>query len=154
MVYAIVRSGGKQHRVSVGDRFDVEKLPFEVKAQVEIEEVLAVGEGEDLQVGTPLVPGAKVVCEVVRQDRAKKVLIGKYKRRKGYYRKNGHRQPFTRLRVDSILADGISITAPLKDAEEPEPEELEVLAIEETEPIESADSEVEPTPEEESDQDT
>ena len=108
MVYAIIRSGGKQQRVSVGDRFDVEKLPKEVSETVEIGEVLAVGEGEDIQVGAPYVDGAKAVCEVVRQDRGKKILIGKYKRRKNFYRKNGHRQSFTRLRVDSIQASGIN----------------------------------------------
>ena len=107
MVYAIIRSGGKQQRVSVGDRFDVEKLEKELQETVEISEVLAVGAGENIQVGAPYVEGAKVVCEVVRQDRAKKILIGKYKRRKNYYRLNGHRQSFTRLRVDSIQANGI-----------------------------------------------
>ena len=141
MVYAIIRSGGKQHRVSVGDRFDVEKLPHQVKDQIEINEVLAVGEGEDLQLGTPHVSGAKVVCEVVRQDRARKVLVGKYKRRKGYYRKNGHRQTFTRLRVDSILAEGISITAPEEVKEETEPTDVEEEIIEETDSPDSSDSE-------------
>ena len=110
MVYAIIRSGGKQQRVSVGDRFDVEKLPNDVDETIEISEVLAVGEGEDIQIGTPYVDGAKVVCGVVRQDRGKKILIGKYKRRKNYYRLNGHRQSFTRLRVDAIQADGINET--------------------------------------------
>jgi large subunit ribosomal protein L21 len=111
MVYAIIRSGGKQQRVTVGDRIDVEKIPREVGERLAINEVLAVGEGAELQVGTPLVAGAQVVCEVVRQDRARKILIGKYHKRKRYYRKNGHRQSFTRLRVDSIFAEGISLTA-------------------------------------------
>ncbi len=124
MVYAIIRSGGKQQRVSVGDRFDVEKLPKEVDETIEISEVLAVGEGEDLQVGAPYVDGAKVVCEVVRQDRGKKILVGKYKRRKNYYRMNGHRQSFTRLRVDSIQANGINekYSAPKKAKPEVEAE--------------------------------
>ncbi|MCA9450007.1 MAG: 50S ribosomal protein L21 [Candidatus Omnitrophica bacterium] len=111
MVYAIIRTGGKQQRVSVGDRFDTEKLANDVNDTIELSEVLAVGEGADLQVGTPYLDGAKVVCEVIRQDRGKKILIGKYKRRKNYYRKNGHRQSFTRLRVDAIQADGINETA-------------------------------------------
>jgi len=76
-----------------------------------------VGEGSDLRVGAPLVSGAKVVCEVVRQDRARKILVGKYHRRKRYYRKNGHRQSFTRLRIDSILAEGISAAAPQAEVE-------------------------------------
>lgn len=107
MVYAIIRSGGKQQRVSVGDRFEVEKLPYEVDQTVEISEVLAVGEGDDLQIGAPYVEGAKIAATVVRQDRGKKILIGKYKRRKNFYRMNGHRQSFTRLRVDAIQAAGI-----------------------------------------------
>jgi len=122
MVYAIIRSGGKQQRVSVGDRFDVEKLPNEVNDTVEINEVLAVGEGEDLQIGAPYVDGAKVVCEVVRQDRGKKILVGKYKRRKNYYRMNGHRQSFTRLRVDSIEATGIKEAAVSGTEKSEEPE--------------------------------
>jgi large subunit ribosomal protein L21 len=125
MVYAIIRTGGKQHRVSVGDRVDVEKLPIETGNTVEIDQVLAVGEGENLQVGSPTLAGAKVVCEVVRQDRARKVLVGKYKKRKGYYRKNGHRQSFTRLRVDSILAEGMEKAASAVAAEESVEEETQ-----------------------------
>jgi large subunit ribosomal protein L21 len=120
MVYAIVRTGGKQHRVAVGDRFDVEKLPVETGKTVELEEVLAVGEGGDLTLGSPTIAGAKVVCEVVRQDRARKVLVGKYHKRKGYYRKNGHRQSFTRLRVDSIVGAGISAAATKEEAKSEE----------------------------------
>ena len=108
MVYAVIQTGGKQRRVSVGDWIDVEKLPQEVGQTVEIDRVLAVGSGADLQVGSPLIEGAKVVCEVVRQDRTRKVLIGKYKRRKNYYRKNGHRQSFTRLKIGSIVAAGVA----------------------------------------------
>jgi large subunit ribosomal protein L21 len=117
MPYAIIRTGGKQQRVSVGDRIDVEKLPQEVGEKLEIDQVLAVGEGADLQVGSPLVPGAKVVCEVVRQDRHSKIIVGKYHKRKNYYRKNGHRQSFTRLKVDSIQAEGIHLVAKAKPAE-------------------------------------
>ncbi len=119
MVYAIIRSGGKQQRVSVGDRIDVEKLAVEVGERLEIDQVLAVGEGSDLRVGTPLVSGAKVVCEVVRQDRARKVLVGKYHKRKRYYRCNGHRQSFTRLKIDSIFAEGIAVTAPVVEESVP-----------------------------------
>jgi large subunit ribosomal protein L21 len=116
MVYAVIQSGGKQHRVSVGDRIDVEKLSAEVGQTVEIDQVLAVGAGADLQVGSPLVEGAKVVCEVVRQDRSRKIMVGKYKKRKNYYRRKGHRQSFTRLKVDSIVAEGVK--AETSDEEE------------------------------------
>ncbi len=119
MVYAIIRSGGKQQRVSAGDRIDVEKITAEVGDHLELDQVLAVGEGSDLRVGTPLVSGAKVVCEVVSQDRARKILVGKYHKRKRYYRKNGHRQSFTRLRIESIVAEGIEVPAPAVEASEP-----------------------------------
>lgn len=112
MVYAIIRTGGKQHRVSVGDRIDIEKLPGDIGETVEIDQVLAVGEGDNLQIGNPVVPDAKVTCEVVLQDRARKILVGKYRRRKNYYRKNGHRQSFTRIRIDQISATGIHATDP------------------------------------------
>lgn len=118
MVYAIIRSGGKQQRVSVGDRIDVEKIAAEVGTTLELDQVLAVGEGSDLRIGSPLVSGAKVVCEVIRQDRARKIMVGKYHKRKRYYRRNGHRQSFTRLKIDSIFAEGIAVTAPVAEATE------------------------------------
>ncbi|PRR82398.1 50S ribosomal protein L21 [Clostridium vincentii] len=102
-MYAVVKTGGKQYRVQEGDVLFVEKLEAEVDSSVELTEVLAVG-GETLNVGTPLVAGAKVIAKVVSQGKARKILVMKYKRKKDYRRKNGHRQPYTKLIIEKIEA--------------------------------------------------
>lgn len=102
-MYAVVKTGGKQYRVQEGDVLFVEKLDVAVDSTVELTEVLAVG-GETLNVGAPLVEGAKVVAKVLAQGKAKKVTVFKYKRKKDYRRKNGHRQPYTKLVVEKIEA--------------------------------------------------
>ncbi len=102
MDYAVVETGGKQYTVKEGELVRVEKLPVEEKATVELKEVLVVKKGEELRVGNPTVEGATVVCEVAGTDRAKKIVVFKKKRRKGYSRKQGHRQWFTTLRVKEI----------------------------------------------------
>ena len=103
-MYAIIRTGGKQYRVSPGEVIDVERLPHEVGDQIELEEVLLVADGASSQVGQPLVAGAKVKATVTRQAMARKVIIFKFKRNNRYRRKKGHRQEFTRLRIDEIAA--------------------------------------------------
>ncbi|MDQ0148687.1 50S ribosomal protein L21 [Eubacterium multiforme] len=103
-MYAVVLTGGKQYRVQEGDVLFVEKLNAEVDSQVELTEVLAVSNGETLTVGKPMVEGAKVVAKVVSQGKAKKVTVFKYKRKKDYRRKNGHRQPYTKLVIEKIEA--------------------------------------------------
>ncbi|MBO6936217.1 MAG: 50S ribosomal protein L21 [Deltaproteobacteria bacterium] len=103
MTYAIIKTGGKQYRVSEGDTIRVEKIQGEVGSSVELGEVLMVG-GESVSVGTPLVSGAKVTAEIVAQDRAKKIIVFKMKRRKNYRRKQGHRQPYTELRITGVSA--------------------------------------------------
>lgn len=103
MTYAIIKTGGKQYRVSEGDTIRVEKIQGEVGSSVELDEVLMVG-GEAVSVGTPLVSGAKVTAEIVAQDRAKKIIVFKMKRRKNYRRKQGHRQPYTELRITGVSA--------------------------------------------------
>jgi large subunit ribosomal protein L21 len=100
-MYAVIRTGGKQYRVSEGDKIRVEKLTGEVGDKVEISEVLMVS-GEKMVVGKPLVPGAKVSAEIVAQDRAKKIIVFKLKEKKNYRRKAGHRQPYTELKVTGI----------------------------------------------------
>ena len=100
-MYAVIRTGGKQYRVSENDVLRVEKLPAEVGGALDFD-VLAVGEGTELKVGRPLVEGAKVTGMVVRHARARKVIVFKYKRRKKYRRKNGHRQHFTEIRITGI----------------------------------------------------
>lgn len=102
-MYAVVKTGGKQYRVQEGDVLFVEKLDAEVEGIVELTEVLAVG-GETLKVGAPLVEGAKVIAKVIAQGKAKKVIVFKYKRKKDYRRKNGHRQPYTKLVIEKIEA--------------------------------------------------
>jgi large subunit ribosomal protein L21 len=102
-MYAVIKTGGKQYRVSEGDRLRVEKLPGEPGAQITFDEVLMIG-GEKVAVGTPVVKGAKVRAEIVTQGRDKKVIVFKFRRRKNYRRKRGHRQPFTELKITGISA--------------------------------------------------
>lgn len=102
-MYAIVRTGGKQYQVAPGERLRVEKLVGEVGDTVELNDVLLVGDGTEVKVGRPAVEGAKVMARIVEQDKAKKILVFKKKRRKGYRLKRGHRQPFTSLEIKEIL---------------------------------------------------
>lgn len=103
-MYAVLTTGGKQYRVSEGDVLFVEKLNAEVDSTVELTEVLAVSKDGGLKVGAPVVEGAKVVAKVLAQGKAKKVVVFKYKRKKDYRRKNGHRQPYTKIVVEKIEA--------------------------------------------------
>lgn len=100
--YAVVETGGKQYRVKAGDTLKVELLEGEAGSTVTLDSVLALSDGKDLKVGAPLVKGAKVVASIVERTKGPKVVAFKKKRRKGYNRKVGHRQPLTVLRVDSI----------------------------------------------------
>lgn len=102
-MYAIIATGGKQYRVSEGDKVRVERLDAEVGSQVEFDQVLMVG-GDSAKIGNPTVEGAKVTGEVTAQAKAKKVIVYKYKPKKGYHKKNGHRQQFTKVKIDSIQA--------------------------------------------------
>ncbi len=102
-MYAVIKTGGKQYRVSEGDRLRVEKLEGAVGTKIEFAEVLMLG-GEKVAIGKPIVAGAKVSAEIVGQGLGKKIIVFKMKRRKRYRNKNGHRQPFTELRVGSISA--------------------------------------------------
>ena len=103
-MYAIIRTGGKQYQVEAGDRLRVEKLEGEVGATVELDEGLLLVDGESIQIGRPVVEGAKVVATIVEQGRQKKVIVFKKKRRKGYQVKKGHRQFYTALNIDTISA--------------------------------------------------
>ena len=102
-MYAVIKTGGKQYRVSEGDRLRVEKLPGEVGDTLEFGDVLMVG-GEKVAVGAPFVDGAKVSVQIMGQGRSKKVIVFKIKRRKGYRRKAGHRQAYTDLKITSVSA--------------------------------------------------
>ena len=101
-MYAVIKTGGKQYRVAQGDKLRVEKLPGNVGESVTFGEVLLVGEGEGVKIGTPTVGGAKVEAKIVAQDRGPKITIFKFRRRKNYRRKTGHRQPFTAIEITGI----------------------------------------------------
>ncbi|MCF6265744.1 MAG: 50S ribosomal protein L21 [Desulfuromusa sp.] len=102
-MYAVIKTGGKQYKVSEGDLFKVEMLDGAVGDTIELDQVLMVG-GAEVKLGTPLVPGAKVRAQIVAQEKDKKILVFKSKKRQGYRKKNGHRQLITRLKVASIEA--------------------------------------------------
>lgn len=101
-MYAIIETGGKQYRVQEGETLNIEKLSAEAGEKVEIEKVLAVINGEDIKIGTPLVQGAKVILKVLRNGRDKKIIVFKFKAKKNYRRKQGHRQPFSQVIVEKI----------------------------------------------------
>ncbi len=103
-MYAIIKTGGKQYKVSPGDRVKVELLEGEKGATLEFPEVLLVEKDGNITVGSPVVSGAKVTAEIVMQGRARKILVFKHKRRKSYRKMNGHRQYFTELLVKEISA--------------------------------------------------
>jgi len=103
-MYAIIKTGGKQYMVNEGDVLTVEKLDVESGAKVVFEEVLAVGNNGELQVGSPVVSGAKVEATVVENGKSKKVIVFKYKPKKDYRKKQGHRQPFTKVKIEKINA--------------------------------------------------
>ena len=100
-MYAIIATGGKQYKVAEGDIITIEKLGMNDGDAVTFDQVLAVNNGK-LSVGSPVVKGATVTGSVVRDGRAKKVIVYKYKRKSGYHKKNGHRQPFTLVKIDKI----------------------------------------------------
>jgi large subunit ribosomal protein L21 len=102
-MYAVIKTGGKQLKVEVGQEIYVEKLDVEENETYTFNEVLLVG-GKELKVGTPLVEGASVVCKILKQGRAKKIIVFKYKPKKNYKKKQGHRQAYTKLIVESINA--------------------------------------------------
>jgi len=100
-MYAVIETGGKQVRVVVGQEIFVEKIEAEVDQSIEFTDVLMIG-GEKLILGTPLVSGAKVVAKVLKHGKNKKIIVFKYKRRKNYRRKQGHRQAYTKLLIEAI----------------------------------------------------
>jgi len=102
-LFAIVQTGGKQYRVSPGDILRVERLPGERGDEVLLEQVLLVAQDDAIQVGQPLVTGARVVSEILQQGKAKKIIVFKKKRRKNYRRKQGHRQLYTALQIKDIV---------------------------------------------------
>ena len=101
-MYAVIMTGGKQYRVNEGDTIDVERLPAEVGSEIEIDRVLLVGADEKINLGKPVVAGAKVICKVIDNGRGPKVIAFKKRRRKNSKKIRGHRQEFTRLVISGI----------------------------------------------------
>ncbi|MGE5945248.1 MAG: 50S ribosomal protein L21 [Betaproteobacteria bacterium] len=103
-MYAVIKTGGKQYRVSAGEKLKVESLPAEVGAEITLDQVLMVADGDNVRMGTPTVSGASVKATVVGHGRGEKVKIFKMRRRKHYQKHQGHRQNYTELKIDSIVA--------------------------------------------------
>ncbi len=103
-MYAVIKTGGKQYKVAAGEKIKVEQIAADVGQEVTIDQVLAVGNGADLKVGSPLVAGASVQATVVAQGRHDKVRIFKMRRRKHYQRHGGHRQNYTELQISAVNA--------------------------------------------------
>lgn len=101
-MYAVIKTGGKQYRVATGEKIKVEQIAAEVGQEIVIDQVLAVGNGSDLKIGTPLVAGAAVTVTVVSHGRGEKVRIFKMRRRKHYQKRQGHRQNYTELQINTI----------------------------------------------------
>ena len=103
-MYAVIRTGGKQYRVAAGEKIKIEQIAADVGQEIVIDQVLAVGDGADLTVGTPLVAGASVKATVLAQGRHDKVRIFKMRRRKHYQKRQGHRQNFTEIQISAVSA--------------------------------------------------
>ena len=103
-MYAVVKTGGKQYRVTVGEKLKVEQIPADVDSQITLDQVFMVGEGESVKIGTPVVAGATVTATVVSHGRHDKIKIFKMRRRKHYQKHQGHRQNYTELRIEAIAA--------------------------------------------------
>ena len=105
-MYAIITTGNKQYKVQEGDIITVEKLNAEPGSAYDFDQVLALGGGsDDFSVGSPYLPGARVSASVIGNGKAKKVIVYKYKAKKGFHKKKGHRQPFTKLKIEEIIAE-------------------------------------------------
>ncbi len=101
-MYAVIKTGGKQYRVAAGQKLKVEQIPADIGQEITLDQVLSVGEGEQLQVGAPLVTGAVVKATVLAQGRHDKIKIFKMRRRKHYQKRQGHRQNYTEIRIDAV----------------------------------------------------
>ena len=123
-MFAVIKSGGRQYKVSVGQRLEVNRLPVEVGKQVQFEEVLLISDAANTMVGTPLVENAMVLATATEQGRGEKLIVFKYKSKKRYRHRRGHRQELTIFTIDDIVADGKSLLtgeAPKFQQEEEEP---------------------------------
>ena len=148
-MFAVIKSGGRQYKVSVGQTLEVNRLPVEDGAQVKFEEVLLISDADRSMVGTPLVDDAVVLATATRQSRGKKLIVFRYKSKKRQRHRRGHRQELTVLSIDDIVANGISLVTGEAPQERQAPIEEEVAepeAVMETE-VETQAAETEATPE-------
>ena len=101
-MYAVIKTGGKQYQVAVGDKLKIEQIPADIGSTITLSEVLMVADGENVVIGTPVIAGATVTASVVSEGRHKKVRIFKMRRRKHYQKHQGHRQNYTEIQIDAI----------------------------------------------------
>ncbi|MDR3413068.1 MAG: 50S ribosomal protein L21 [Formivibrio sp.] len=102
-MYAVVKTGGKQYKVAIGEKLKVEQITADIDSQIVLNEVLMVADGESVTIGAPLVAGASIKATVVSHGRGEKVRIFKMRRRKHYQKRQGHRQNYTEIRIDEIV---------------------------------------------------
>ena len=129
-MYAVLKTGGKQYKVAENDVIIVEKLVAEAGSNIDLDEVLMIGDGEASTVGTPTIVGAKVTAEVLEQKRGKKVIVFKKKRRQNYRRTRGHRQELTVLRITDILSDGKKNASKVKAKAKETPADVSAANVE------------------------
>jgi large subunit ribosomal protein L21 len=101
-MYAVIKTGGKQYQVAVGDKLKVEQIPADIGSTITLSEVLMVADGENVVIGSPFINGATVTASVVNEGRHKKIRIFKMRRRKHYQKHQGHRQDYTEIQIDAI----------------------------------------------------
>ncbi len=116
-MYAVVNTGGKQYKVGKGDSFRVEKLPGDVGSNVTFDKVLLFSDGETVRIGRPYLDDMKVSGHIVEQGKGKKIIVFKYKKRKRYKRKQGHRQPFTLVKIDGVMSGDAMLGGSAEEAE-------------------------------------
>ena len=126
-MYAVIKTGGKQYKVAAGEKLKVEQIPADIGAEITIDQVLAVGAGDQLMVGTPLVAGATVSATVLSQGRHKKIRIFKMRRRKHYRKQQGHRQNYTELFISGITSANGSVTAEVPAIVRSEKDDIEKI---------------------------
>jgi len=136
-MYAVVNTGGKQYKVQQGEVLRVEKIPGDVGSPVTFDRVLMFSDGDNVSIGQPELDNVAVEGHIVEQGKAKKIIVFKYKKRKRYRRKQGHRQTFTAVQIDSITAKEAKAKETLKKADEPKPEVKTVEAEPEAKKVEA-----------------